>query len=153
MYKIFINNIFVAYGGSCIVFQESDIEHYQNTQYIGNVFYRISGEEKALRHGTTTFWTVTEFESAVNTAGGTANGNTYQDPLFKDVSLNYNESYGSFDFDLLLDSPAINFGTSTGAPSDDLRDYVRTLSIPDAGCYESPYTQPPVAPTDLKSIK
>ena len=110
-----------------------------------NVFYRLSGDELVAKNGSTE-WDLSEFES--NVLG--ASNNKFENASFKDVSVDYNLVPGSFDFDIISTSSAIDFGTSTSAPAYDLRNYTRSLSIPDAGCYESPYTQPPVAPTGLK---
>lgn len=144
----FINNIMISYGGAIFVYGEAGLEHYNNTAYNNNVFYRLSGDELVAKNGSTE-WDLSEFES--NVLG--ASNNKFENASFKDVSVDYNLEPGSFDFDLISTSLAINFGTSTSAPAYDLRDYTRSLSIPDTGCYESPYTQPPVAPTGLKRIQ
>jgi hypothetical protein len=144
--NIFKNNIFISYGSG--PFNSDHIRHVESSTVQNNVFYRLNGSDIVCTIGGTTY-NLSEFESIFTNVSG----NTTSDPLFENVSVDYNDSPGSFNFDPTSGSPVINFGTSTGAPNDDLRNYTRSLSIPDAGCYESPHTQPPVAPTGLKGIQ
>jgi len=59
------------------------------------------------------------------------NGCISQDPSFVNA--------GSDDYSLDVDSPCINAGTSTGAPTDDIDEETRPMPVgsnPDMGCYE-----------------
>ena len=87
-----------------------------------NLFHIPERPAEVLLHGTNTY--------SANTLTTLGAGNTYGDPLF------VAPAWGTTgDFQLRSASPAINLGTSTGAPTDDLNRQPR-LAPPDAGAYE-----------------
>ncbi len=142
------NNLLVAYGECPLWTHETG--WIAGSTIENNVFYRTGSGEDILRSddGGVIRYSLAEME-ALSSA---IRNNIYADPKFNSTAttLSFARNPDQFDFDLLPDSSAINFGSSKDAPSDDLRNYTRTLSTPDAGCYESPYTQPPVAPSGLE---
>ena len=87
-----------------------------------NLFYVPERPTEVLLHGATTY-----SSSNLATLGA---GNTYGDPLFVAPAWG-----ATGDFQLRSNSPAINLGTSLGAPADDLNRQPRPAP-PDAGAYE-----------------
>ncbi len=121
------NNILVTYNGPALWFYQQD---YADTTVVeNNLFYRVRGDSRVMTYGATDY-----SMAGFNAFSPLFRNNLFADPLFQDVSLNYNLTPEKFIFDLLANSPAINFGSSAGAPSTDLRGQERTE--PDAGGYE-----------------
>jgi len=69
--------------------------------------------------------------------------NSTADPLFTDPSTN--------DYTLQVTSTAVDYGTTTGAPTDDILSYTRT-AVPDAGAFEFGGAAPlPISLVDFKA--
>ncbi|MGB9594442.1 MAG: right-handed parallel beta-helix repeat-containing protein, partial [Anaerolineae bacterium] len=89
-----------------------------------NLFYFPESPDEVFVHGGTTYTSAT-----IGTLG---TGSLYGDPKF--VARAWG---GDGDYHLLPDSPALDAGTATGAPSDDLDGNPRPSgSAPDLGAYE-----------------
>jgi hypothetical protein len=85
--------------------------------------------------------TKTDYNFAAFNAAPFGNGsNASGNPLVTSADINDYATPALFNFNLLTASPAINIGTSTGAPSVDIRGAPR-MGNPDAGAYE--FTIPP----------
>jgi len=147
--NVFRNNVFHSHGHSTIRAGEyggtGDPEELTRNTWDHNVFYH-NDSGKILFMYPTNYFTFSEFAAM----GPSITNNVEDDPEFKDASEAYNLAPHTFNFAVTSQSPAVNFGSSTASPAYDMLDYVRTLSAPDAGCYESPYTQPPMAPGGLR---
>jgi len=126
--NIIKNNIFVAYNDGVFKFDETS--HITSLTCENNLIIRVNDSSNIVTHPNGT-WTLEEFESQSDNIGN----NLGQEPQFTDVSVNYNLNPENFNFNLTSTSPAINFGTPTGAPLCDLRGNERSGN-PDAGCYE-----------------
>jgi hypothetical protein len=108
-----------------------------------NLFYVPDSPDEVFVHGNTTYTSAT--------IGSLGTGSLYGDPKFTV------RAWGAEgDYHLLLDSPAIDAGTATGAPSDDLDGNPRPFgSAPDLGAYEQQQgglSVPLVADWNLVSI-
>jgi len=126
--NVFRNNIFVTYNGAIFKFSQ---QRFANTTTIeNNIVYRVGGPDKVMTYGGDTY----DFNAFQNFSDLIKN-NLLADPKFTDVSIDYNLNPEKFNFDYLSDSPAIDFGIDTDAPSTDLRGNQR-IGNPDAGCYE-----------------
>jgi hypothetical protein len=147
MEQTFRNNVFYTSSGQIWRFEQNAGDAWlQNSVFEKNVVYK-TGNSTIATVGSTAY-TFAQFES--NFGGTNLNAN----PLF--VWANTTE-YGSpqlFNFRLQSGSPARDFGTTTGAPADDLTRTTRMLP-PDAGAYEfgGSSTSAPQAPTNLRIIR
>jgi len=122
-----VNNIFYSYNNKII--RSDQDNHITNSNIKNNIIYRETGAVIcSTESGDYNF-------SSFQNAFVSVNGNNNSDPLFENVSIGYNLNPDFFNFNLTSESPAIDFGTPTGAPSEDLRRNARDSS-PDAGCYE-----------------
>lgn len=124
--NIFRNNVWLT---SSPIFSFNRSTTAAATYIDHDVMYRQSGSTIATVGGSS--YTFSQFEDAWTNTNSNMNG----DPLFEDVSVDYYSTPSKFDFDLSENSPAMDFGTSIGAPPLDLRGKTRS-GIPDAGCYE-----------------
>ena len=135
--NMFRNNIFVTYFGSVFKFSQERVA--DSTIIENNVIYKTEGayQDTIMTYGggwepyVGQHYNFTEFEGFSELI----RNNLFQDPEFRDVSVDYFDSPENFDFDLVGSSPILDFGVATEAPVTDLRGNVRT-GIPDAGCYE-----------------
>lgn len=134
--NVFRNNIFVTSAGPVFRFEQQD--YLDTTVFENNLVYRygdyrFDGIECVLNYGGG-YYDNHDFEFFENFSELIKN-NVFSWPEFKDVSIDYAATPGEFDFKLLANSIAIDFGVSTDAPNFDLRGNLRT-GAPDAGCYE-----------------
>jgi hypothetical protein len=149
MEQTFRNNVFYTSNGPIWRFDQNASvgdAWIQNSVFEKNVVYKTGNSTIAT--AASTAYTFAEFES--NFGGTNLNAN----PLF--VWANTTD-YGSpdlFSFRLQSGSPARDFGTTTGAPADDLTRTSRVMP-PDAGAYEyaGGSVTPPQAPTNLRIIR
>ena len=119
--NVFRNNILVTYNGPVFRF---DQKKFADTTIIeNNVVYRVGGSDKVMTYGGDTY----DFDAFQNFSDLIKN-NVFQDPKLTDISIDYYSTPEKFNFDYLSDSPAINFGIDTDAPSADLRGNLRTVS-------------------------
>ena len=113
------NTIFCSRGNNSYIFLAANV----NRTFEYNLYY-FPNSATVLQHGSSTY-----NSSQVGTIGS---GNIYGDPLFIDPEFG-----AAGDYHLQSGSPALNAGTSTGAPNDDLDGNGRPRSIlHDIGCYE-----------------
>lgn len=91
------------------------------------IYNNIGSTYKDVYNNTSTVTMKNSFYKSQNSVSLTAPNST-SDPLFNNSPSN--------DYTLQVTSPAIDYGTTTGSPSDDIRHYSR-IANPDAGCYES----------------
>ena len=126
--NIFRNNIIVTYAGPAFEYYQEDF--LDTTVIENNIIHAMNGGA-ALRYGGTNYWG-NDFENM----SSLIRNNNFVDPQFVDVSVDYYNSPELFNFDLLDNSPAIDFGIVTDAPDVDLIGQAR-VDLPDVGCYEN----------------
>jgi hypothetical protein len=131
-----------------------------NSTFENNIVYKLSSTTNVLTRescdivsgcagGAVTNYAFPQFQS---TYKATNNANT--NPLVVRANPTEYGSAGLFDFRLQPGSPARDFGTTAGAPADDLTKAPRILP-PDAGAYEygGSTMSPPQAPTNLRIVR
>jgi len=100
-YNIIRNNALATYDGPSICFTQAD---YADTTVVeNNLFYRASGDSRVMTYGATDY-----SMAAFNAFSPLFRNNLFADPLFQNVSLNYNLTPEKFIFDLLANSPALD---------------------------------------------
>ena len=94
---------------------------------VNSILYSNLGSTyKDIYNNTSTVTMKNSFYKSQNSVTLTAPNST-TDPLFTDAATN--------DYTLQASSTAVDYGTVTGAPSDDILSYTRT-AVPDAGAFE-----------------
>ncbi len=128
-----------AYDG---IFAAGNDALQQATVSVSNcIVWNPGGDDIGVNAGTASFvMDYTDVEDAGDTALGT--NNLSQDPLFVDApgtvgTPGQGGTTGSADYHLTGCSPAVNRGTSTGAPADDLDGTARSDGMPDLGAFEA----------------
>ncbi len=154
--NVFRNNILIDYRLPIFSFYE--LRHLPYSLIENNIIYRLDGVSEnqepsglssydtngkhthclspgceGLPNGFGYGWTLDEFQKQWSQV---VKNNIVADPKFTDVSVDYYNKPGSFNFDFKdRTSPAIDFGLLLGAPLTDLRGSLR-VGNPDAGSYE-----------------
>ncbi|TRZ83605.1 hypothetical protein D4R86_00455 [bacterium] len=134
--NIIRNNIVMTYCGPSFSFYQSRFA--ESTIIENNLIYRLGnqysqGPDRILAVGVdfANCYGFAEFEAY----SSLFRNNTFGDPKLTDVSIDYFRKPGTFNFDYLSGSPAINYPGMLEAAAFDLKGNVRDSS-PDAGCYE-----------------
>lgn len=130
------NNIISTQSGYPIyIYQKSVIT---TTVIENNIFYRKK-DKKVIKLGENVY----KLKKAAKKHRLVRN-NIFADPKFKDVSIRYYNNPQKFNFDILKDSPAINFILAAGLEKD-VAGHTRSGKKHDVGCYEfTDNNSPPV---------
>jgi hypothetical protein len=138
------NNIIVSY--SLTGYQPpiwADHQSFLTGNYFkNNIIYATSGNSSVAGYGSTVY-TLSQFHAAY----ANSFGNVPANPSFQDVSDNYQNSPGKWDFRLSVNSPAINLGLPNGL-SLDILGHSRAGN-PDAGAFEYYTATRPQTPQNL----